>query len=154
MYNALCRHRQTLKIIILLLKRDHGKARRGSSILAEATRKNSEFQLKMTERYMLRHRASTKNIRTRTGSKWKPECVELEQNMSLEGSSGTQCVGYAIVGVQTLTYKCGGHLRLILGLTSDVLCLMLPGNSGSSMEGRLKAEIAGRKLLLYSPHKT
>lgn len=43
-----------------------------------------------------------------------------------------------------------GLLSLILGSTSDIICSMLPDNSGSSMEGSLKTKTAVRKLFLQS----
>lgn len=67
--------------------------------------------------------------------------------MNLEGNSGTQCVRSAKVGVWTLTQGCGGLFKGHLRLMSDAICLMLPDNSDSSMEGRQRAKTAVRKLL-------
>lgn len=50
----------------------------------------------------------------------------------------------------TLTHRHGSLLRVILGSMSDFICLMLPDNSDSGMEGSLKAEVAVEKLFLQS----
>ena len=50
----------------------------------------------------------------------------------------------------TLTHRHGSLLRVILGSMSDIICLMLPDNSDSGMEGSLKAKVAVEKLFLQS----
>ena len=50
----------------------------------------------------------------------------------------------------TLTHRHGSLLKVILGSMSDIVCLMLPDNSDSAMEGSLKATVAVEKLFLQS----
>lgn len=137
-----CVDTDTLKILILLLKKDRGKAQRGGGISSEAIRGSGGFPGK-DERMV--HAKAQRQLQNMIKNK---DRFRVAGSQSMWNGSRNESrkelwdlVGYTKVGVWTLTHRCGGLLRVILGPMCDSVCLMLPDNSGSSTEGRLRAKM-------------